>query len=236
SIPVTASYPWTSAGSRTFRVVVDADDVIVETNETNNSSSRTDEPVAGLDLVVSDTDISFLNGPVYGQTLNASVTLGNSGTVSSPTFDVDVFIEGEGVSISLESIQMSLAAGESRQLDIPWVVDRQGAMQLVVRIDADQSVAELSEENNEARKAFVAAVVEGSNLKISHEEFSVTPEPMLEGMGAELKAIVRNTGNKAATNVHVHVYDGRPDDGGVLIDEVVVPYIEPATTVVASGA
>src|SRR5690606_22833927 len=117
SIPVTASYPWTSAGSRTFRVVVDADDVIVETNETNNSSSRTDEPVAGLDLVVSDTDISFLNGPVYGQTLNASVTLGNSGTVSSPTFGVDVFIEGEGVSISLESIQMSLAAGESRQLN-----------------------------------------------------------------------------------------------------------------------
>lgn len=232
---VTTSYTWSSGGSRTFRIVVDPANVIAEANENNNQRSHTQSPEAGLDLAITDADIVLLNTPAFGQTLDATVTVHNAGTVSSPTFNVDISVEGTDIVIPLDSIQMTLAAGEARQLEVPWLVDREGALALVARIDTAQAVAERSEDNNEARRAFNAEVVEGSNLRVSHDGFVITPTPLLEGMGASLQARVINTGSQPAENVVVHFYDGKPGSGGVLIDEVVLPMVSAAGESTAMG-
>lgn len=230
------SYHWEAAGTRTFRVILDPDGVLDEASEGNNIARLTVSPELGLDLAIGAGDIELLNTPAYGQTLKARAWIRNRGTVASPTFLTEFFLEdSEGQRIDLNSVEMTLEAGASRALDIPWTVDRTGDFDLVARIDPGHQVAELSRDNNEARRALTARVVDGVNPKVSHETFSFQPQPLLEGLGATLRVAVENTGNQPAANVKVRFWDGKPGAGGTLIDETTVPDIAPMASALTTG-
>jgi subtilase family serine protease len=233
--PVNATFDWTTPGSHTFRLVVDAPDAVSEVDEGNNEAARTATTQDGLDLAVEPSDIALRNTPAYGQTLEADVTVHNRGTVISPAFDVEIFLQGEGEQIPLDTVQMTLAGGESRTLDVPWAVDRTGTYELIARIDPGAQVAELSEDNNEAGQSFTAQVVDGNNLKVSFETLGVSPEPLLEGYGATLSAGIQNTGNQPATNVKVHFFDGKPGEGGVVVAQASLPDVQPGSSATAQA-
>lgn len=226
---LTTDYQWTEAGARTFSLVLDGQKQIDEVDEDNNESRLVKATQDRLDLEVTEDDIQFLNMPAYGQTLDAEVTIHNRGTTASPTFAVDFLLRGAEDDIPLDHIQMALAAGESRTLEVPWSVNQLGDFRLVASIDLAQQVAEFSEDNNEAGKAFTAEVVDGYNLQVSPDDLAVEPQPLLEGYGATLSALIRNTGNQSASSVRVHFYDGKPESGGTLVAEMTLPEVAPGT-------
>lgn len=147
----------TAVGSYYFIARADADGVIVETNENNNTMSR-------LIKIGPDLNISAFSAPttgVAGQTISISDTTKNSGGGSAgasttkfylstnATYDIaDIYLGNRVVP--------SLIAGASSAGSTPVTIPAAtavGSYYLIARADADGAIAETSESNNNRVKS-----------------------------------------------------------------------------------
>lgn len=215
------TYALTTPGFKRFVIVVDPDDRYQEAREDNNTVIVDIGTQNSLDLEVNSSDISAdLTSAVIGDDVTFSVVLRNRGTVNTPAAAVRYLISDGTTTAEIAGNTLQLDAGQSTQQTVVWRVDREGDLTFTVQLDPDNLLAELSETNNTASLNFTAGQATGPNLVVSYKDFNFSPEPGLEGQALTLSALVRNTGNIDAENVEVAFYNGNPNDGGVLIEQI----------------
>lgn len=221
------------AGNRRVRVVVDPEAEITEENRHNNTSERAVSVTPSLDIAVG---AATLDGTAaFGETVTFTIPVHNRGTLPSPSFQFNLSIGQDDTETIIEQRTLSLAGGETHTVQVPWTVNSVGTLRVVAEADPAQMLVESSRDNNRSEQTFSAEVVEGSNLAVSHAGFTLTPEPLLEGQGAVLRAVVKNKGNLPAQNVRVAFYSGNPSEGGRQVAQTQIAEVAAASESVAEG-
>jgi len=143
-----ASIMWTAAsGEHNISVVVDAENVIVESNETNNNASKTITVEKKPDLC--PTDISFSPAsPPEEDSVTITAVISNSGCTAAKDFTVSFFVDGALIgnttNISVNALSRSKAV-------ITWA-SVLGTYDIRVFADSGDVIQESNETNNNASK------------------------------------------------------------------------------------
>jgi trimeric autotransporter adhesin len=150
------------------------------------------------DLLI--TDIAFSPAmPVQGQQANISITVRNAGTCAAGGFVVqfktDLFAP-TGPSRSVNG----LGPGASTSLNLSFNFAQAGNFQTVVQVDTGNAVSETNEVNNLEIEA-VTVLPPGVNLVI--DQFTLAPDPVVQGRVATATIRVTNTGNVPAGSFRV---------------------------------
>jgi hypothetical protein len=137
----------TSAGEHLFRINVDANNNISESDESNNSFQNlfnaTFEEFTGADLVIEQFEIIPAN-PIAGQFVTLQAIVTNIGTGKSGLTQVD--FQSDGAEIARIEI-IGLEAGSSTIVTANWIADDANRI-LRVKVDPLGEIPELEEENN----------------------------------------------------------------------------------------
>lgn len=96
-------------------------------------------------------------------------------------------------------------------LEIPWVVCEAGEHEIKVVLDAENSIEESDETNNEATFKFY--VGRKPDLRVKPENITLKPEKPFEAQSVALTAQVGNLGDTAASNVTVNFYEVNLETG-----------------------
>jgi subtilase family serine protease/flagellar hook assembly protein FlgD/WD40 repeat protein len=212
------------AGNRTLYVVADADGVVREAREDDNAASRVLSVSGRLpDLVLRPGGLSVdPYPPEDGETVNVSVVVKNEGELASPAARLRLFRgDPQQAGVPLAEVELpALAVGQAFTISVPWDTTGQTGTQLLVAMaDADFSVDERDETNNELRLPVrvVAAIPPGPDLEIAQ----VVPDPpAFTTLPQTLHAhvLVRNVSRETVVS-SVALYDG---EGGPLLGELPV--------------
>jgi len=220
-----------NSGSTDFYVVLDPDNHINETNESNNFTRIKITTQNSLDLAVSTAGLSVVSESVIqGNDVIFKVNLSNFGTNNSPSFGVRYAIGDGTTSSDIQTSQAQINAGQTIQQEIIWRADKTGALTFNVFIDDGNLLPEINELNNSASLSFSSGTATGANLSVSYTDLNFQPEPALEGSQTTISAVIRNTGTLDATNIQAAFYNGDPNSGGVLIG-----YVTPITLIAANS-
>jgi len=204
----TTTFSWIAqAGSHIISLVIDPNNAVLESNESNNEKV-VDFPGLFPDLFIQSITWSPAN-PSVGETVTFSVTIKNQGraVISSSRFS---FYIG-GVTSGSQSIQR-IAVGESATETFTWAA--KAAPQIVwVIIDPDNNVTESDESNNEKMVTFSGA--KAADLFIQ----SITWSPANPSVGETMTftVIVKNKGSGEAASSYVAYYI---DDNYLASDSV----------------
>jgi len=221
SIPVgatrSASLSWTIpvtvAGAEVLTATVDPDDVLDETNETNNTATR-NLAVTALkpDLVVQADDITHTPAaPGVGEDTTIRLTVRNVGPVGAGSFGIALM---RGTTTLTTRTKASLGAGQSYSTTISWTfpTGSYDPVELAVVVDPANSVEELDESNNRATHTIAPAK---PDLTVRASEVTHSPDKPLAGTDVKLTVKVRNVGGSKATGVLLRVLG----PAGVLLGE-----------------
>ncbi|HEX9187648.1 MAG TPA: CARDB domain-containing protein, partial [Vicinamibacteria bacterium] len=225
-----------TAGARSLSVVVDPDAGIAEGDEANNTYwiSLLDARTYDLELVagaLSETDVEL------GQTITATAEVRNRGTVDVLGIPVQLAHDAAGGPAELARTTISLNAGDSGTVVLRWPTSLTGgALPLSLRVDPFDLLPERREDNNAASLALIVRPSGRPNLAMTGAEVTLAPDPLVEGQGATLSAVVRNTGAAAAPSFRVRFVVGDPDAGGVVVGETAVDGLAAGADVVAALA
>ncbi|MEA2236957.1 MAG: large repetitive protein [Thermoanaerobaculia bacterium] len=201
------------AGSHTIKVVVDPDALIGETNETNNTATKSFavSPVANIDLVVAPGSVIVTPaGATAGQSVTITATIANAGNTPT-TANVFFFdgVPGQGGGY-FKITPVAVEAQSSVDISTTYVVGPDTKVLYVVA-DADQRVAETDESNN---SGFATITDQFIDLSITKDGLVLPRTPLSAGQQIAVRAVVRNNGVLPATNVEVKIYDDLPQTGG----------------------
>ena len=156
-----ASLQWTfeGAGTHTVTVIVDPENAIKETDESNNQAMRwIDVKPSFPDLTVERVilyrgDGAVVDGEerhlVEGETSRANVTVANRGFKKAQVIPISMYINGEVV--FSDSYLQDIPPGGLFNISIPFTVDtaRWGyELRINITVDPSDAVQELSESNN----------------------------------------------------------------------------------------
>ena len=208
-------------GERTIRVVADPNNLIAETDETDNQADATltvappgappsDEP----NLVVTSSAISFEPAsPQAGDAVTISVVVTNSGEASASSVVVR-FEDDSGdspVAIGEDQNISFISAGSNGKASV--VLDTTGMSgQIAIKVtaDPDDTIKESNENDNSATKVLelggtsaTASQVERPNLVVRSALIQSDPSSPREGDMLTLAVTVRNEGRADAQNIAV---------------------------------
>jgi subtilase family serine protease/flagellar hook assembly protein FlgD len=165
--------------------------------------------------------------PKDGERVTITVTVANDGNLATPTGVLRLY-EGDpaagGTAPGQDVAIPPLAPGRGVTLTLDWdSLDRPGPRTLVAVIDPDQTVAELSEQDNRlAVTVNVQPTPAGVDLAVSAAGITISPaQPATLPVELGITAVVRNLGHAAAGPVTVRLWKG-PATTGVRIADVVV--------------
>ncbi len=206
-------YTLTTPGTTLFTVVADPDNLIPETDKTNNAATVTVTTAAVVDLGLSAADIQLAGPAFLGNDATFHVTLHNFGTVDSPSAQVVYTVTDGTTTRTLPGSTVAIAAGGSVQETVVWRVDLTGNLTFTVAIHD----SEPNQANNQASLAFTASAVSVPNLVIGRGDLTLVPDPGLQGQPLTATAVVHNSGGEDVAGVQVGLYDGDPQQGGQLI-------------------
>ncbi|GAB5442987.1 MAG: hypothetical protein Fues2KO_33360 [Fuerstiella sp.] len=211
-----------TAGQRNISVVVDPDNAVVETDETNNTRVETivvHEPAP--DLVSSIIQLSN-STPVVGDPIDVSMTVVNSGELDANAFDATFFKDGT----SYGTVRVpGLAAGASTIVTLSTSFSTVGSHSVRIDLDSANELTELSETNNTASRGLQVLATPLSDLRISGSEISLSDSNPGAGDTVTVTVPVRNIGQAVATGVTAEL----------RIDGVVVGSAATSPTDIAAG-
>ncbi len=121
TITIPVPYSTDLAGAHVVRAIIDSDHEIQEINELNNEATRA--------LIVGSAANLFFEAflpsdpsPIVSQGINIDATIANNGDID---VDADVlfsYISNAGDTIQIGSIPISVGAGGSQDISLPWMV------------------------------------------------------------------------------------------------------------------
>ena len=222
--PFDLSYVSTQAVPLDFSLRVDPDERWTEADESNNSVSLRLEFGSTLDLAIAAADLLLTPAqPAAGTLAQLRVQLHNRGTQNAQGVRLLVDSEVGSTTTTLLDTQLSLPAAGTASREIPWRPTAAGSTRLRVRLDPDNSIAELDETNNSADIVVDVLPATGINLFALPGSLQLTPVQPLEGQPLAVSARLRNLGADAAPPFAVHLYSGTPGSGGSLLAQTTVP-------------
>ena len=215
--------PWrvSRTGALGFRVVLDANDLVPEVEEGNNSATLAF--VAGApdtpNLAVSYVDLDFSPEPAReGAPLEVQILLRNTGGVEATGIAVDLFDgnPAQGGTLVGSSTVAALAAGAATPVLFTWTeVPDAGDRIVHVVVDSSGSIAELEEDDNAAFRFL--EVLSLPDAAVTPASLALSPGFPVPGQPVLLAVEVANLGEQPLVGLHARAYLGAPENGGVLL-------------------
>ena len=228
----------TASEARTYRfyVVVDPDDVIPESAESNNTAikllhteSTFDFEIAADAVVASPSIVNLLDEVIL------VARVGNLGTADAFAVPVRFTLHTPVGSREIGTLSMDIPAGESVDATLAWRADTAGD-NLTIEAAADplNTFPENSESNNQATTSITIVPVDEPNLAVLQQDAQVSPDPAREGESSTLSVLVSNNGGASAEDIVVDFYDGVPGQGGVLLGRDTIDALAPGQAELAT--
>ena len=221
-------------GKHSFVVEMDSEKASGDTDTADNTATVdfTVSATAGLNLAVSYLDMTYAPNPALeGSNLAVSVLVRNVGDIASSKFNVHFYDrdpEAGGTSIGLASME-ALPAGASATATIQWEVTSADRRPIFVVVDPEGTQATESTREDNTAFAFLT-VVSLPDFAISPNELVLSPSFPSPGDPTTLTVKVSNLGGQSANNVVVSLFNGSQEGGNKLVQDVVIPVLEPKTS------
>jgi uncharacterized repeat protein (TIGR01451 family) len=200
---VIKTFTWKAlAGPHVFRAVIDSNDSIAESDETNNDKSYAFSILAP-DLAIDAISWTPAN-PAVGETVIFTVKIINQGDKRAGVFHLDFFIDGN--SRGYHSV-LGIEAGESATETYAWVATP-GLHSVRAAADVLNQVSESDETNNTAEAA--CATIQ-PDLTIS--SITMSPDDISENTTVTFSVNIINQGGSRAepSSVTFYIEDSRKD-------------------------
>lgn len=209
-----------SVGTKNLKAIVDPDNLINETDETNNeiATSAMVQAVSRPDLVITANDITFSNNnPLPGETVQITAKITNQGTEPSGTFKVlftrgNPFISGAILigEVDVASIPSSSNTNVNANIALPA-----GTHEIYVVADFQKIITELSETNNQAHKNVITKSL--PDLTSSSELITLSHEDLSLGVTVGVSAVISNLGQSPAGEFTVILLDKELPSGNTVV-------------------
>jgi subtilase family serine protease/fibronectin type 3 domain-containing protein len=227
AVTVTFSVPIPDGNSHTFHLAVDPDNLVKESDKTNNTAVKTLLPELTYDFAVNQGDLTLSINPVdIFKDVKLTARVANKGTSNAYNVQLRFFIDEPGAPFEIATITTDIPAGGAVTKEITWKAAKAGTdMPLTLQVDPQNTFTELSESNNRTTLPLTVTGATLPNLSVSHKDMVVTPNPAMERGATNISIQVKNNGFSPAENVKVNFYNGVPGSGGVLIGSETIPVL-----------
>jgi len=182
-------------GASSVRIVIDPNDRITESDETNNEITV---PFSGTripDLMIDSITLSPAN-PLVGETITISVFVKNTGIGNAEPSHFAYYIDD--VSLGLSRME-SIAAGGNRTGTFTWTV-QEGYHHIKVIVDSNLVLDESDEDNNEK------TVIYPVPADLTTETISISPSRPEAGDSVNFTISVENQGESRANEFSISYY------------------------------
>ena len=172
---LTYKLPSTLVGNQTLKVIVNPDNAITETSETNNQAEKTiNIGAASIDLAINEGNITFSNAsPKAGQSINVSATVTNLGNSEAKGVTVQIFADKNKIS---EKKSLNIGANKTLKVSTSFKIPSGAVTSLsfTANVDPEGKISETNETNNTADKTLVVNPL-NIDLAINQNTVSVKP-------------------------------------------------------------
>ena len=200
----TGYYNWqVGPDSHVFKAVIDADDVIFESDETNNTQSITIPAIGLPDLVI--LNITWTPAvPMINSRITFTVTVANDGAQTAPACSLNLYLS-DGYKLSKQVGPIS--PGGTVVANIPWITEE---LPWNIRgvVDEENKVPESNELNNEFTTSLTPAQpVATADLTVV--SINATPAIPTPGDNVNIDVTVKNlgTGDSGASDIACYLDD-----------------------------
>jgi len=196
-----------------IQVIVDPNNYITETKETDNRASASlrmsAQPLPNLTVKSSNVAITP-KSPREGQRIILTAIVVNHG--SAPARDVDVQFmdatERPGVPVGAAQTISLIPSGGSAAVGVVYdTTEREGQRRITVTADPGNFIEESAESDNSATKTVEVLERAAPNLIVQPRNVGFNPAAPTEGDRVLIRAIVLNDGAEDATDVVVQFLD-----------------------------
>jgi subtilase family serine protease len=196
SATLTYQLPGTLTGNLTLKIIIDPDNAINETSETNNEAEKTiNIGAASIDLVINEENITFSKAnPKPGDRITVSATVANLGNSQANGVTVQIFVDNNKIS---EKKNLNINANKTSKVSTAYKIPS-GAVtsfSFAVKVDPEGKISETDETNNTADKTLVVNPL-NIDLAINQNTVAVTPadEAIIAGRKFTIGGQVSNIG------------------------------------------
>jgi Tol biopolymer transport system component/flagellar hook assembly protein FlgD/fibronectin type 3 domain-containing protein len=195
-----------------YYVSADPDNLVRESDETNNIAAKILSPEPTYDFEVNSSDITLSANPAdMYQDVKVTARIRNKGTMNAYNVQVRYFTDAAGGAVDIGTKTVDIPANATLTDEIIWKADRSGVnMPVTVVVDPFDNFPELSEINNRASTFLTVRADTRPNIAVSYKDIVFTPVPANEGGAVTISALIRNEGFASADNVAVDFYRGIP--------------------------
>lgn len=227
AVTVTFSVPIPDGNSHTFHLAVDPDNLVKESDETNNTAVKALLPELTYDFAVNQGDLTLSGNPVdIFKDVKLTARVANKGTSNAYNVQLRFFIDEPGAPFEIATITTDIPSGGTVTKEITWKAAKAGVdMPITLQVDPQNTFTELSESNNRSAVPLTVTGATLPNLSVSHKDMVVTPNPAMERGTTNISILVKNNGFSPAQNVKVTFYNGVPGNGGIVIGSETIPVL-----------
>ncbi len=206
-------------GERLIQVILDPDNVLLESDESDNEAKRT-LTVTALpkpNLVVTADNIGFdPPEPMNGESVTIHAAILNTGNAEAQAVLIKfVDITGGGARLIGEPQTIDvIPAGSSDRVEISYLARSRGEREIAVEVDPNNTIVERAEDDNKASQVLSIRSLAGPNLSLLDSNIGIDPAEPADGETITIRAVVLNTGGRRVSNVTVSVID--VTEGGIV--------------------
>jgi hypothetical protein len=152
SVQVSFAVQMTNGNQHRFYVSVDPENIVKESNESNNLAAKIFDPETTCDFVIRSSDISVSPCPAdHFCDVKVTARVTNRGTANAYNVQLRYTLGEPENRLDLGTITADIPAGQTVSREITWRATRSGVnLPITVSVDPFDSFQELSETNNRA--------------------------------------------------------------------------------------
>lgn len=173
------------------------------------------------DISVNSADVFLTdNNFCVGFPTEIRVLIQNIGRQDAEHIKISVYLSSDGTVIGEEN-NLNLIAGESQTLIFDFVPTASGDDTIIIQCDPLNVIHESCESNNKAEK-FISVVIapQTAELSVNGKSYTFLPNSLQAiPQYQEISVQVRNYGSIEAEDVTIKLYEGDPEQGGMLVGE-----------------
>jgi len=232
SVTATFNVTITDGNAHRYRVAVDPEGLVRESNESNNTALKVLFPETTYDFEILPSGISLSPDviDIFG-TVSITSRISNHGTSDAYDVPLKYTLDGPAGPLDIALVNVDIPAGETIRNKTLWRADQPGEnLAITVSVDPTGAFTELSEENNTASASVTVNPSTRPNLTVSHKEIEITPLPAREGGSVTLSALIKNEGFSPVSDVGVRFTRGVAGEDGVVLGTRTIPLLSAGDT------
>ena len=194
-------------------VVVDPNNTVRESEESNNKDTALAKVLP--DLTLNASDIEYSN--VIEGTISITITVHNKGVYDAENISLSIYNERPSLNSSTILANRTIPlikAHNSATIAYGWSA-LPGMYDIYVAIDAENLLDELDESNNLALNPVI--ITPGADLTLNASDITFSNSNPARGGFVTINATIHNNGDGDALGTIVQFFSGNPDVNGTLI-------------------